>query len=596
MTSLLSQINPGLLLIVVGFIGCLVPVQRVRQAMMVATPVIGVIMLALADRGTSLAVANVMGIDLILYKVDSLNFIFGLAFLIASFLNAIYALHTDDRLQDGMALAYAGAAVAATFAGDLMTLFIFWEITAVSSVFLILRAGTKAAYQASMRYLGIQVLSGVLLLDGLAYVYKANGTLTLDTLGSFTSFDDPGAKFIFAAFAIKAAFPFLHNWLQDAYPKATVVGAVVLSAFTTKLAVYAFARMFPGFEILIWIGAFMTVFPVFFAVIENDLRKVLSYSLNNQLGFMICAIGIGTPLAINGAAAHAFAHIIYKGLLFMSVGAVLYRVGTAKASELGGLYKSMPWTTLFCIIGAVSISAFPLFSGFVAKSMTMSAVATEGYVIVWAMLLFASAGVLEHSGIKIPYFTFFGHDSGKRVKEAPFNMLLAMGIASFICIAIALPAFVPGFGYNWLYDMLPCTATAPADVCLASGKEIKVYEPYTFDHILTQMQLLMLAVLAFMLLKRFGLYPPERPGTILDTDWLYRKPGYGFAKWCGTVWGKVGPTMTGVAGGISGKAFDRLEGVFSPQGRLARGGLTSSMAMWSAVLLGVVMLVVLIAR
>lgn len=591
MSGLLGQINPGLILVLVGFLGCLVPIRRVRQAMMVATPVVAMLLLALADRGTDLATASVMGLDLVLYKVDSLSFIFGLAFLIASFLNAIYALHTDDRLQDGMALAYAGAAVSATFAGDLMTLFVFWEITAVSSVFLILRAGTKAAYQASMRYLGVQILSGVLLLNGLSYVYNSTGSLSLD---AFTSFDQPGAKFIFIAFAIKAAFPFLHNWLQDAYPKATVVGAVVLSAFTTKLAVYAFARMFPGFEMLIWIGAVMTVFPVFFAVIENDLRKVLSYSLNNQLGFMICAIGVGTPLALNGAAAHAFAHIIYKGLLFMSMGAVLYRVGTAKASELGGLYKSMPWTTIFCIIGAVSISAFPLFSGFVAKSMTMSAVGKEGYFVVWLMLLFASAGVLEHSGIKIPYFTFFSHDSGIRVKEAPFNMLLAMGIAAFICIAIGLPT-IGGFGYGWLYNMLPCTMTAPADVCSISGKEISVYKPYTIEHILTQMQLLMLAILAFMLLKRFGLYPPEKPGTILDTDWLLRKPGFGLFKWAGTVWSKAGPSMTAFAGRIASRTFVQIESTFSPRGALARGGLTNSMAMWSAVLLGVVMLIVLLA-
>jgi len=366
---------------------------------------------------------------------------------------------------------------------------------------------------------------------------------------------------------------------------------VVLSAFTTKLAVYAFARMFPGFEVLIWIGAVMTVFPVFFAVIENDLRKVLSYSLNNQLGFMICAIGIGTPLAINGAAAHAFAHIIYKGLLFMSMGAVLYRVGTSKASELGGLWKSMPWTTVFCIIGAMSISAFPLFSGFVAKSLTMSAVATAGadsgvYVIVWLMLLFASAGVLEHSGIKIPYFTFFGHDSGKRVKEAPFNMLLAMGLASFICIAIGLPAFAPGFGFDWLYNLLPYQTEA----------QYYADKVYTLDHILTQMQLLMLAILAFMLLKRFGLYPPEKPGTILDTDWLYRKPGFAMVKWAGTVWGKAGPAMTGIVGGLASQAYDKIEATFSPRGTLARGGLAVSMAMWSAVLLAVVMLVVLFGR
>ena len=574
MSAFLTSINPGFVLVLVGLIGVAVPVQRVRQAMMIAAPVIGILMLSLADQGVDLMTANVLGLDLIFYRVDSLNFIFGLAFLIAALLNAIYALHTDDRLQDGMALAYAGAAVSAAFAGDLMTLFIFWELTAVSSVFLILRAGTRAAYFASMRYLAIQILSGVLLLDGIAYVYKETGDISLQ---AFQSLDDPGAFFIFLAVGIKAAFPFLHNWLQDAYPKATVVGAVVLSAFTTKLAVLACARLFPGFEILIWIGAVMTVFPVFFAVIENDLRKVLSYSLNNQVGFMICAVGIGTPLALNGAAAHAFAHIIYKALLFMSMGAVLYRTGTAKAHELGGLYKSMPFTALFCLIGAASISAFPLFSGFVAKSMTMSAVVHEGFIVAWLMLLFASAGVLEHSGIKIPYFAFFGHDSGKRVKEAPFNMLLAMGLAAAICILIGLPAFA-GVGYGWLYDLLPYPDAANA------------YRPFTVEHVLTQLQLLVLAILAFILLKRFGLYPQEKPGTILDTDWAYRRLGYGFATWAGTVWSKAGPAMSDVASRIGMRAFSQIEMAFSPHGLTSRGMLTGGMAIWTAALLGLALL------
>ena len=157
----------------------------------------------------------------------------------------------------------------------------------------------------------------------------------------------PGAVLILAGFGIKAAFPMVHNWLQDSYPRASETGAVVLSVFTTKLAVYALARYFAGLEWLIWIGAVMTVFPVFFAVIENDLRKVLAYSLNNQVGFMVCAVGIGTQLAVNGAAAHAFAHIMYKALLFMSMGAVLYRTGTTKANELGGLQRTMPWATQF---------------------------------------------------------------------------------------------------------------------------------------------------------------------------------------------------------------------------------------------------------
>ena len=389
---------------------------------------------------------------------------------------------------------------------------------------------------------------------------------------------DAGTWVLLAAFGIKAAFPLMHNWLQDSYPRATVVGAVVLSAFTTKLAVYVLARVFAGEHLLIWIGAVMTVFPVFFAVIENDLRKVLAYSLNNQVGFMVCAIGIGSELAINGAAAHAFVHIIYKALLFMSMGAVLYRTGTTKASELGGLFRSMPWTALFCIIGAASISAFPLFSGFVAKSLTMTAVLNDHHYIVWGMLLFASAGVLEHSGIKIPYFAFFGHDSGKRVEEAPFNMLLAMGIAACLCVGIGLPA-IGRFGFGFLYRILPY-----ADVALA-------YEPYTLAHVLTQLQLLILAIFAFVLLQRFGAYPPERPGTILDSDWVYRKPGYRLAVWSGRVWHKTGQSLSGVWETCSRQVLAQIEAAFSPQGELSRGPLTGGMAVWAGLLLGIVLLV-----
>lgn len=580
MPSLLSALNPGWLLILVGIVAIFLPFRRIRQSLAIGTPLVGLALLTLADQNINHLTTSVLGLDLILYRVDSLSFVFGMAFLIAALLNAIYAWHTDDRVQDGMALAYSGAAIAAAFSGDLMTLFVFWEITAVTSVFMVLKAGTRASYLASMRYLAVQILSGVLLLAGIGYVYRDTGNISVQV---FMDLAQPGALLIFIALGIKAAFPFLHNWLQDSYPKASVVGAVVLSAFTTKLAVYAFARMFPGHDALIWIGAVMTVFPVFFAVIENDLRRVLAYSLNNQVGFMICAIGVGATgvgnaLALNGATAHAFVHIMYKALLFMSMGAVLYRTGTTKASELGGLYRSMPWTALFCIIGAMSISAFPLFSGFVAKSLTMSAVAGEGLTIVWLMLLFASAGVLEHSGIKIPYFAFFGHDSGKRVKEAPFNMLLAMGLAAFICIAVGLPAIIPGLGYEWLYTLLPYREEAMA------------YHPFTLEHILTQMQLLVLAIFAFVALQRLGWYPPEKPGTILDTDWIYRKAGFGLANWAGTVWQKVGPAMTAIFFKLTARASDRIEDTFSPRGELARGGLAGAMAVWTAILLALVLL------
>jgi multicomponent Na+:H+ antiporter subunit D len=394
-------------------------------------------------------------------------------------------------------LIYAGSAIGGAFAGDLISLFVYWEGTAIASVFLIWSSKTENSYRAGMRYLIIQVGSGVLLLAGAIIHFKQTGSIAFDKLG----LTGLGPTLIFIAFGIKAAFPLLHNWLTDSYPEATITGTVFLSAFTTKLAIYTLARGFPGTEMLIWIGALMTAFPIFYAVIENDLRKVLAYSINVQLGFMVVGVGIGTELALNGTAAHAFAHILYKGLLFMCMGAVLFRTNTIKGSELGGLYKTMPLTTVFCIIGALSSAAFPLFSGFISKSLIISASAHEGHWIVWGTLLFASAAVLYHSGIKIPYFAFFAHDSGKRPEEAPKNMLIAMGTAAFLCVAIGV---FPG----WLYEILPYNVD---------------YVPYTTTHVVTQIQLLVFSALAFGWLTRTGLFPPHLKSTNLDFDWFYRR-------------------------------------------------------------------------
>ncbi len=492
----MSSFSPGLILIL-GAIA--VPLLRgtTRHVYMLVLPLLALLMAAvLLESGVHGRLA-LLGVELELVRVDRLSTVFGIIFAIAAALGVLYSQHDQDPVQQVAGLIYAGAAIGAVYAGDLLTLFIFWEITAVSSVFLIWASKTECAYHAGMRYLIIQVGSGVLLMAGALLHYADVGSLTFDELG----LNSLGTTLIFLAFGIKCAFPLLHNWLEDAYPEATVGGTVILSAFTTKLAVYSLARGFPGTEILIYIGVTMTAFPIFYAVIENDLRRVLAYSLNNQLGFMVAGIGIGTPLAINGTAAHAFCHILYKALLFMSMGAVLHRTGTIKGSELGGLYKSMPWTTGFCIVGAASISAFPLFSGFVSKSMIVTAAAEQGYFVPWLLLLFASAGVFHHSGIKIPFFAFFAHDSGLRVQEAPRNMLIAMGIAAFLCVFIGIyPA--P------LYSLLPYPVN---------------FEPYTIAHVINQYQLLLFSALAFVWLMRSGLYPPELRSTNLDFDIFYRR-------------------------------------------------------------------------
>jgi multicomponent Na+:H+ antiporter subunit D len=431
---------------------------------------------------------------------------------------------TAGRLERAAAQVYAGSAVAAVFCGDLVTLFVFFELSAVSSVFLIWARGTERAYAAGMRYLIVQVTAGVVLLAGVIVHLAGTGSIAFDHLGLET----PGGVLILLGFGIKSAFPLLHNWLQDAYPEATVSGTVVLSAFTTKLAIYALARSYAGTEMLIWVGAAMTAFPIFYAVIENDLRRVLAYSLNNQLGFMVVGVGIGTELALNGTAAHAFSHILYKALLFMSMGAVLFRTGTCKGSELGGLYKTMPWTAGFCMVGAASISAFPLFSGFVSKSMIMTAAAGEGHFVVWLVLLFASAGVFHHSGIKIPYFAFFAHDSGRRPAEAPKPMLLAMGLTALLCIGI-------GVWPEPLYAILPF----PVD-----------YVPYTAAHVITQLQLLLFSALAFTVLMLTGLYPPELRSVNLDADWLYRRAAPAFFRDLGLVTGQIWNGLLGAGIGF----------------------------------------------
>ncbi|HEX8631126.1 MAG TPA: Na(+)/H(+) antiporter subunit D [Catenuloplanes sp.] len=487
--------NPALLLIL-GALG--VPLLRgwARGALMVSLPIAGLVLLWTLPEGTG-ATFEAFGLALNPVRVDALSRVFATGFLVAALLTAVYALHLRDALQQTVILIYAGTAVGGTLAGDLLTLFVFWELAGLSSVFLIWAGRTERSYRAGMRYVVAQVSSGLLMLGGIALRVQAGDGLEFGYLG----LGGPGGALILAAIGVKCAFPMLHAWLQDTYPEATIVGAVALSAFTTKFAIYTLARGYPGTGMLVWVGVLMACFPIFYAVIENDLRRVLTYSMINQLGFMVVGVGIGGAFGINGAAAHAVADMVFKGLLFMAMGAVLLRTGTAKGSELGGLYKSMPQTTALCIVGAASISAVPLFSGFATKSLIMEGVAQEHRTVIWLLLLFASAGVFHHAGIKIPYFAFFAHDRGYRVAEPPATMRVAMAMGAVVCIAIGVaPAL--------LYGLLPY----PME-----------YSLFSTPHVINQLQLLLFAALAFTLLVRTGLYPPELRSVNLDVDVVYRR-------------------------------------------------------------------------
>jgi multicomponent Na+:H+ antiporter subunit D len=491
---ILNVLTPALVLIlgalfVVFFRG------RAKSAYLLLLPILVGCLLLTFPQGKVIT-AQFWGYDLVFLRVDKLSMIFGTIFCIMTFLGVLFALQVEDDMQHVAALIYAGSTLGVVYAGDFLTLYIFWEIMAISSTFLILASRTREAKDAGYRYILMHIVGGLFLLAGILIYAQANSSLEFDYIG----LNGLDSWLIFIGFALNAAAIPLHAWLPDAYPMGTPTSTVFLSAFTTKSAVYLMARCFPGAEPLIWIGAIMVFVPIFYAVLENDIRRVLAYSLLNQVGFMLCGIGIGTALALNGAVAHAFCHILYKALLFMAAGSVLHMTGKIKCTEIGGLYKTMPLTCLFCIVGAASISAFPLFSGFVSKSMIVSASAHEKMALVWLVLQFASAGVFHHAGIKVPFFTFFGHDSGIRAKEPPWNMLLAMGVAAFLCVFI-------GFYPAPLYSMLPF----PVD-----------YVPYTGAHVVGQLQLLMFGALAFALLILSGYYPPEIRSANLDLDWFYR--------------------------------------------------------------------------
>jgi multicomponent Na+:H+ antiporter subunit D len=437
--------------------------------------------------------ARFLGMTLAPFAVDRLARLFAIIFALMTFCGALFALNQERRLELPAAFLYAGSAIGVALAGDVVTLFVFWELMAVGSTLVIWSAATPVSYRASLRYLMVHLASGMLLFAGVAGHVLQTGSTAFGPFG----LQGPFQALILAAFLVNAAAWPLSAWLPDAYPEASWSGMVFLSAFTTKTAVYVLLRGYPGAEILVYIGLAMVFYGIIYALLENDMRRILAYSIVNQVGFMVTGIGIGTEMALNGAAAHAFTHILYKALLLMSAGSVLLVTGRRKCTDLGGLYRSMPLTTACGIVGALAISSFPLTSGFVSKSMISQAAGDGHLLAVWLLLAAASAGVFLHAGIKFPWFVFFQMDSGLRPPEPPLNMRLAMLLVAALCIGL-------GVFYQPLYALLPY----PVD-----------YVPYTGFHVVAQLQLLLFSGLAFFVMLGWL----KRTLTVtLDLDWLYR--------------------------------------------------------------------------
>jgi multicomponent Na+:H+ antiporter subunit D len=561
---MIAELNPGLVLIVGALLLPLMP-RGLRAAVSIALPAVAMLHLFGLPFGEAGKV-SLFGLDLVTLRVDQLSFLFGAIFLFAAFAAAIYSAHVDDWVELMGAHMYAGSAIGAVFSGDLVTLFVFWEITAITSVFLIWARRTQDAYDTGMRYLIVQIGSGVLLLAGVMIHAHTTGSIAFAEIAKITLADPAAAPLaawvLLLAIGIKAGFPLLHAWLPDAYPRATVTGSVWLSAFTTKLAIYTLMRTFPGSDILIPIGATMAVFPLIFALVANDLRRALSYALINQLGLMVVAIGIGTELALNGAAAHAFCHILYKSILFMSMGAVLYRTGTIQADKLGGLAASMPWATAFCILGALAMST-PLFAGYVSKSFVVSAAEKYGPFYAWAALMFASAAVFLAAGLRVTYEAFFGGRRTHTVDDAPMHMVLAMGLITALAVLV-------GVQPELLYRLLPY----PVD-----------YQPYTAYKVVTQLQLLVFTALAYVLLVKYGRFPRAKAGLVPDVDWFYRKLGYNLTVTIGMLLRELWAVILETVQSFISSAEQRIGRTHNPDGILGRTWTTGTMAFWATAML-----------
>ena len=489
-------IHPGLVLIAGAWI---LPFckGRVKRAVMILLPAAALVDCFLIQPGTY-GVVRFLGQEVVFGRADRLSLVFSYVFALVALIGMIYSLHVDDDAQHVAALTYAGAALGAVFAGDFLSLFLFWELMALSAALLVLLRRVPAASAAGFRYVLVHVFGGLCLFAGIVVHWSQTGSLAFGDLSPYAG--SAAFALILIAFLVNAAVPPLGAWLPDAYPEATATGAVFLTAFTTKSAVYALVRGFAGTEILVWLGAAMAVYGVVYAVLENDARRLLAYHIISQVGYMVCGVGLGTELALNGATAHAFAHILYKALLFMGAGAVLQVTGLRKLSEMGGLYKTMPVTLALYMVGAFAISAVPLFSGFVSKSMVVSAAGESHRAAIYLLLTLASSGTFLHTGLKLPYYMFFGKDRGLRASEPPRNMLVAMGLAAAACIVIGVVPVA-------LYSRLPFRVD---------------YIPYTVRHVTATLGLLGFTALGFLvLLKQLD---PE-PVISLDTDWFYRRGG-----------------------------------------------------------------------
>jgi len=545
------------------WLGALLAAVRHDSARWIAliTPVIAALAaVTLLAPGVS-ADWQVMNYTVAAVRVDAMTLVFVGLFHLAGFLTALYSLEHTDRAQAAAMLGYVGSGIGAVLAGDLVMLWLFWEMLALTSVVLVWARRTPEATAAGIRYLVFNVTSGVTLLAGIAFLATTGHDLAIGPI----ALDSAGGWLVLAAFGIKCGFPLLHNWIPDAYPRAALTGSVILVAITTKVGVYSLARAFAGEELLLVIGSAMIVWPLVYVLVEDDLRRVLAYSLMIQIGLMVAAIGAGNDIALDGATLHVVMDVLFKMLLFMALGAVLIQAGTVRASELGGLGRKMPWTMGFVVVGVLANSAVPGTGAFVSKKLLLGGIEHAGVGPLWyGALAGVSALGMLYVGVRVLYEAFLRRpERPVEADDASWPMCLAMGA---IAVLLLITGLFPGL----------------TDALRPLGSD---YQPVKPTKILDQFQLLLFATLTYVVLGGRGLgLPASGRRTLLDAEWLYRKLIPTLARRGAALLESVSENIASMI-----QNTERRPGSEPVAYSLARGWPIGSMAFWTMVVLVVLL-------
>ena len=501
-TSLLTSTPPYVLIAFAALAVLALPRRAGHAVAALATAFTFVQAVLLGDGGTGAHLATqFLGFDVVFFNVDQFSLLMGVVVGFLATAAVLYAYGSEaPTWVTAFALTYVATTVGTIYAGDWLTLIFFWELMAVTSTLLVWQHGGEAV-RAGYRYALFHGTGGTILLAAVV-VHGASMLGSVPAaeifLFSATTGIHPAAT-VFAAIGIgiNCGFIFLHSWLPDTYPRPHVAASVFLSVFTTKTAAYVMYRAFPeGGMWLAYLGGFMAVYGAFFALLQYNPRRLLSYHIQAQLGYMLAGFGLATyvgEFAVVGGFAHLFNNVLYKSLLFMAVGVVVYRTGVEDIRDMGGLWRVMPITFLVYLVGAASITAVPGFNGFISKGMVIDS-AHElhnfelllGEGLLWWLLILGGVGTFM-SFIKLGYYIFFHGSASLSPRDATPFQTAGMVLAGGACVFF-------GVYYTQLIELMPFT-----DVILS---EDVYFNPYSTKHLTESGALLVSGFVGFFALKR----------------------------------------------------------------------------------------------